>query len=102
MEIVERGTIGPFAGCILTRDVDGPFLDTKRWVDLEYGYIHVPFVEEMGRAVGMVPAAEVASLQERLEAVADECAALRTKAEALASATSLFLDQEVSNGSAEH
>jgi hypothetical protein len=87
MRIVEKEEAinGPGL-CIFTSDIDGPFLDTGFWVDSwanPYAYIHVPFVEQMGREVGMVARNEVERLAERVEAAEAECESLREQVEAL-------------------
>lgn len=55
-EANERG----LGDCILTGDIDGPFLDTGYLIQEidPYVTIHVPVVEAMGREVGMVTAKE--------------------------------------------
>lgn len=84
MEIVEKGVNNP-GYCIFTKDLDGPYLDTGFWINEidPYAYIHVPFVETMGRAVGMVPKHEVEALQEKARLMAEELVELREKVEAL-------------------
>mgnify|MGYP001573556033 CR=1 FL=1 len=73
MKIVEKATQPP-AKCIVTSDIDGPFIDTGAWageVD-PYIYLHVPLVEQMARdLLGMVPEEEVASLREAVEHLSD-------------------------------
>lgn len=61
----------PPGWCVFTHDIDGPFLDTGININEidPRGYVHVPFVEAMGRAVGMVPKYEVDALKERLDAM---------------------------------
>jgi hypothetical protein len=69
MRVVDKSEAKQAPGlCIFTGDIDGPFLDTDTWINYvdAYGYIHVPKVEEMGRAVGMVPRAEVEHLKKQL------------------------------------
>lgn len=84
MNIVTTTTQAP-GFCIFTKDVEGPFLDTGRWIDQidPYGYVHVPFVEEMGRAVGMVPAGEVEALKERVDVLGRALNDTRTLLEAM-------------------
>ncbi len=91
MEIVEKGTMAPGL-CLFTGDIDGPFLDLKRWVSYvdPYAYVHVPFVKEMGRAVGMIEPeefadalAQLAEAKAELAEVKAELAEARTVAEAV-------------------
>lgn len=55
--------------CKLSRDIDGPFLDTGFWINEidPYLVIHVPVVEAMGRACGMKSAEEYAALEAKVE-----------------------------------
>lgn len=71
--------------CVFTKDVDGPFLDTKRWLnDIDpYGYVQVDYVKEMGRAVGMVDPGDVAALKQRVSEMALELEELRKIAGAI-------------------
>lgn len=77
--------------CVFTADTGGPFLDTGRWLPYAdpYGYIHVPFAKEIGRAVGMVEAeehealkAEIAEKQVLLEEFAHNLSDLQEQVEA--------------------
>jgi hypothetical protein len=86
MKVVDRSeAINNPGYCIFTKDIDGPFLDTGTWInDINpYGYIHVPFVEAMGREVGMVPRSEFERLAEKATAMAEELSELREQADAL-------------------
>lgn len=55
--------------CVFTKDIDGPYLDTEFQITDIYprAYIHVGFVETMGRAVGMVPKHEYDQVAEENE-----------------------------------
>jgi hypothetical protein len=57
VEVVQKGELAPGC-CVLTGDIDGPFLDTGFVVNQETvglfprAYLHVPLVKQMGAAVG--------------------------------------------------
>ncbi len=76
--------------CALTGDIDGPFVDLKRWIPYAdpYAYIHEPFCHEIGRAVGMVEASEHEALKtevrERTELLAEMMAELEDLREKVA------------------
>lgn len=71
--------------CVFTHDIDGPFLDTKKWInDIDpYGYVQVEYVKEMGRAVGMVDPDDVKALKQRVAEMALELEELRLIAGAI-------------------
>ena len=84
MKVVEQATQSPGL-CLFTAELEGPFLDTERWISYTdpYGYISVSFVEEMGRAVGMVDAQEVAALKAQLAQYGQKLAELQGIADAI-------------------
>lgn len=57
MQIVKKATLFP-AKCLLTGDLDGPFLDTGLYSEGNRVYLHVPMAQQIGKAVGMTPAAD--------------------------------------------
>ena len=88
MEIVNEAVNFPHV-CAFTRDSDGPFLDTKTYLNARdlngvdpYCYIHVTKVKDMGRAVGMVSAEHVEILVQELEELRAEIEENRAKAAA--------------------
>ncbi len=93
MEIVKKGPDEAplnFPGvCVFTRDSEGPFLDTKTWLNARdiggvdpYGYIHVAKVIDMGRAVGMVSKSDYDAQLERADAAEAKVAELEKLLEA--------------------
>lgn len=87
LTIEETATNGPGC-CIFTGAGEGPFLNLGRKIThIEpHAYVHVPFVEEMGRAVGMASADEVKALEERIEDLEADNEALSIAWEALSRA----------------
>lgn len=94
MEVVQKAELQP-GMCILTADIDGPFLDTGFVVNAELvgiaprGYLHVPLVRQMGAAVGMVTHEELNKSNERIAELEDELASANRdlmEAEAFANA----------------
>lgn len=80
MKIVQKDSGLQAPGwCVFTHDIDGPFLDTERWINEvdPRGYVQVSFVEEMGRAVGMISRSEVEAIQEQLSEAQAELASLK-------------------------
>jgi hypothetical protein len=74
MKLVDAATKPP-GKCLLTGDMDGPFIDTERWANHvdPYIYIHAPTVEEMARdLLGMVPKSEVDDLRQQLDDYRDQ------------------------------
>ncbi len=61
--------VQPPGKCLLTGDIDGPFVDTGTWTGVTdaHMYFHVPAVEALGRTVGMVPREQVEELRRRLD-----------------------------------
>lgn len=88
--VVQRAGFRP-GKCIVTGDIDGPFLDCGikyekdgYWNRL---YLHLPWVEQVARDhCGMVPRSEVTDLQNRVEAAERKLEALVTDSKALAEA----------------
>lgn len=88
--VVERATHKP-GKCVVTGDIDGPFLDCG----LEYEnrgywhhlYLHLPWIEEMGRKhCGMVSATDYQALKDELKAKDEELEVLQIAFEALTDA----------------
>lgn len=79
MQVVEKGELAPGC-CVLTGDIDGPFLDTGFVVNQETvglfprAYLHVPLVKQMGVAVGMVTREELNESNRRIHELEDELA----------------------------
>jgi hypothetical protein len=74
MKVVEKAYHAP-GMCVVSRDIDGPFVDLETWTGLTddaHLYLHVPVAEEIGRTVGMIPKGEVEGLQERVAELAEE------------------------------
>lgn len=96
MKIVENAAKPP-GKCIVTGDIDGPFIDTGTYAgEIDpYIYLHAPYVEQLARELlGMVPASDVEKLQadlvemaakiEPLQRFVDAHAALDAAAEQVA------------------
>jgi hypothetical protein len=77
VQVVQKGELAPGC-CVLTGDIDGPFLDTGFVVNQETvglfprAYLHVPLVKQMGAAVGMVTHEELNRQNERIKELEDE------------------------------
>jgi translation elongation factor EF-Tu-like GTPase len=77
VQVVQKGELAPGC-CVLTGDIDGPFLDTGFVVNQETvglfprAYLHVPLVKQMGVAVGMVTHEELNKSNERIRELQDE------------------------------
>lgn len=72
MEIVENA-VKPPGKCIVTGDIDGPFIDTGCYAgEIDpYVYLHVPYVEQAARELlGMVSKEEVEKLKADLAEMA--------------------------------
>lgn len=71
--------------CLISHDIDGPLLDTDVYVDEidPYGYIAVGVVEQMGKAVGMVPESEVKRLRADLKQAREESKFARARLQKL-------------------
>lgn len=71
--IVERAEMPP-GKCLLSGDIDGPFLDTRTYASEidPYIYIHVPVAEKIGRSVGMVSGQKYENAQEKIAALTAE------------------------------
>lgn len=73
MKIVDKAFHAP-GMCVVSRDIDGPFVDLETWTGLTddaHLYLHVPVAEEIGRTVGMIPKGEVEALKRRVEELAE-------------------------------
>lgn len=88
MRIVHKGDEPlNFPGvCMFTRDAEGPWLDTDTYLNARelngvdpYGYITVLKVEDMGRAVGMVPAHVHQTIVAERDALAKHAAELEVQ-----------------------
>lgn len=82
--IVQRATMPP-AKCVISGDIDGPFIDTGVRCDqvAPYIYLHVPVVEWLARELcEMVPKAEVDAIREAFEGQTERIAELEKFVEA--------------------
>ena len=81
MHIVQKGELAPGC-CILTGDIDGPFLDTGFAYNAETmgviarAYLHLPLVKQMGRAAGMVASEEMEAAQAEISRLTEEIGSL--------------------------
>jgi hypothetical protein len=73
--IVEHASQPP-GKCAVTGDIDGPFIDTGKDIvdpanaNLIYRiYLHVPYVEQLARQLGMVRGEDQIELEEQLESL---------------------------------
>jgi hypothetical protein len=73
--LVEHASQPP-GKCIVTGDIDGPFIDTGRdMVDplnpnmVFRVYLHAPYVEQLARILGMVQGEDQIELEEQLESL---------------------------------
>lgn len=89
IEVVDTAAHAPGC-CIFTGDSGGPFLHLGRKVNFHepQAYIHVPFVEEMARAVGMVSREELTALEDENENLRAENEALSKAFDALSTSKS--------------
>ena len=88
--VVQRAQLPP-GKCIVTHDIDGPFLDCG--IEYEVAgyfnrlYLHLPWIEEMGRKhLGMVPASALEDKDTEIEELKDELLALEMAIDALSDA----------------
>lgn len=75
----------PPANCVVSGDIDGPFIDTGVRCDqvAPYIYLHVPVVEFYARELlEMVPKAEVEAMRKQLEDYSERIAQLERFVEA--------------------
>ena len=83
-EILDRAPNFP-ARCLVSGDIDGPFIDlggSAPYIE-PYMYIHVSVGEQIGRALDMVPRAEVDELLTRVAELEHKYAALDRYREAV-------------------
>lgn len=81
MQVVPRAEFAPGC-CALSGEHEGPHLDTEYYFNAQRiginarVYVHVPVVETMGRAVGMVTKADHESALEEIKTLQDANAQL--------------------------
>lgn len=86
-QVVQRAAFPP-GKCIVTHDIDGPFLDCGIKYEVagywNRMYLHLPWIEEQARKhLGMVPRAELEAVEAEKEALLDDLEALNIAFEAL-------------------
>ena len=74
--------------CVLSGQTEGEFLDTGRVIPFHepYGLFHVPMVESMGRAVGMVPRSEYDEMMEVFQGTLEDLVEAKDEIEKLKAA----------------
>lgn len=85
--VVQRAAFPP-GKCLITHDIDGPFLDCGIKFEVRgywnRMYLHLPWIEEQARKhLGMVPRSELAALKDEKAALEDELEALQMAFDAL-------------------
>ena len=88
--VVQRAAFPP-GKCLVTHDIDGPFLDCGIKYEVagywNRMYLHLPWIEEQARKhLGMVPRSELADLEAENETLRDDIEALNLAFDALTTA----------------